>query len=312
MPGKFEKRSARLLALFLALIMIGSAIAIAFRGGSPSNQTELRPVKYHFRSFKEWLKCLPPTGHIIYISEKNCTNDTMMEYLQKAMSNNIISGVFDPVTFTTPIERILVALYPKGLLYLFDINQSKMNVSGEKINVNGIDMWIKNVEIYGRYYTIGVTPEVSPAIIGTAPEVKKSIEVLTGNGTSMYSLVGPYLRNVTGSFNTILMLYGKEAENILVSNNTPYGDFYFSGIRMNGSRFEKVVVIHFITTGGFVMSNNTSKEFSYYWVNNYPTKNGTVSIAIMDSTNFTKILNAEPQMRIIEIHLGKLVTHRKS
>jgi len=223
MPGKFEKRSARLLALFLALIMVGSAIAIAFRG-SGSTQAGVRNVKYHFKSFNEWLKCVPPTGEIIYVSLKNCTNETLWEYLQKVMDNNMISDLFAPVTFTTPIQRMLVALYPSGVLYLVDINMSKMKPSGEKVNVNGIDVWVKTVKIYGRYYEAAATPEVSPAIVGTAPQVEESIKTITSGNTSMAKLVGNYTAKIPGKFNAIFMFYGKKAESLLQSNGTPYGE----------------------------------------------------------------------------------------
>ncbi len=307
MPGKFEKRSARLLALFLALIMVGSAIAIAFRG-SGSAQTGIRSVKYHFKSFNDWLKCVPPAGEIIYVSLKNCTNETLWEYLQKVMNNNMISELFEPISFTTPVQRMLVAMYPNGLLYLIDINMSKMTPSGERINVNGIDVWVKNVKVYRSYYEVAATPEVSPAIVGTAPQVEESIRVVTANNTSMAELVGNYTAKIPGEFNAIFMFYGKKAENLLQNNGTPYGDFYFAGLRMNGSLFEKVVAVHFVQSGGFVETNNTSREFVHYWVKNY--YNQSLSVAIMDCKNFTKILEAEPQMRIISIQWNKAVVHR--
>ena len=306
MPGKFEKRSARFLALFLALIMIGSAIAIAFRGMG-SNQVELRHVKYHFKSFREWLKCVPPTNELIYVSFRNCTNDTLWRYLQGVMTNNTISEIFEPVAFTTPIQRMLVAFYPNGLLYLIDINMSKMTASGERVNINGVDVWVKDVRINGRYFEVAATPEVSPAIVGTAPQVKESVQAITGNGTNMSGEVGAYMKEIPGDFNAAFIFYGKRAESLLQSNGTAFGDFYFAGIRMNGTLFEKVVAIHFIKPGGFVKSNNTSKEFVHYWVKNYYNK--SLSVAVMDSTNFTQILNAEPQMRLIIIHMGKPVIH---
>ena len=309
MPGKFEKRSARLLALFLALIMIGSAIAIAFRGMGP-NQVELRQVKYHFKSFKDWLKCVPPTNELIYVSLKNCTNETLWSYLQKVMNNNMISELFDPVTFTTPVQRMLVAFYPNGLLYLIDINMSKMTASGERINVNGLDVWVKDVNVNGRYYEVAATPEISPAIVGTAPQVKESVQAITGNGTNMAKIVGNYTAKIPGEFNAAFIFYGKRAESLLQSNGTAFGDFYFAGIRMNGTLFEKVVAIHFTKPGGFIKTNNTTKEFVHYWVKNY--YNESLSVAIMDGTNLTKILNAEPQMRLVIIHLGKPVVHTAS
>jgi hypothetical protein len=307
MPGKFEKRSARLLALFLALIMVGSAIAIAFRGMGPSKM-ETRSVKFSFKTFNEWLKCVPPTDEVIYVSLKNCTNATLWNYLQRVMDNNMISGFFEPVSFTTPIQRMLIAFYPNGLLYLVDINMSKMVATGEKVNVNGIDVWVKNVNIYNRYYEVAATPEISPAIVGTAPQVEESIKAITSNTTNMEELVGNYTAKIPGNFNAAFVFYGKKAESILQMNNTPYGDFYFAGIRMNGSLFEKVVAIHFIQPGGFVESNNTSSEFAHYWVKNYV--NESLSVAVMDSGNLTKILNAEPEMRVISVHWNKAILHK--
>ncbi len=301
--GKLEKRSARILALFLALIMVGSAIAIAFRGMG-SNKVELRHVKYHFKTFDDWLKCVPPTNELIYVSLKNCTNSTMLSYLQRIMNNNLISAVFEPVEYTTPIQRMLVAFYPNGLLYLIDINMTKMTASGERVNINGVDVWVKDVNVNGRYYEVAATPEVSPAIVGTAPQVKESVEAITAGKENMSALVGNYTKKIPGSFNAAFLFYGKRAESLLQSNGTPFGDFYFAGIRMNGSLFEKVVAIHFIKPGGFVETNNTSREFTHYWVKNY----AGFSVAVMDSTNFTKLLSAEPQMRIIEIHWGKAKT----
>ncbi len=299
MPGKFEKRSARLLALFLAFIMVGSAVLIAFRGMG-STQLEIRHVKYKFKTFDDWLKCVPPSQSIIYVSTVNCTNDTLWNYVQRVMNANMVSAIFQPVEFTNPIQRMLVAEYQNGLLYLIDINMSSMKVKGEKINVNGVNVWVDNVKVGNSYYEVAATPEVSPAIVGTATQVKESVEALTSNKTNMYDLVGNYTERIPGNFNAIFMFYGKKAESIMTSNGTPFGNFYFAGIRMNGSLFEKVVAIHF-TVPGIFMKNNTT-NFAYYQVKNY--KDG-LSVAIMDSKNLTALLSAEPKMKVIFIKLGK-------
>ncbi len=302
MAGKFEKRSARLLALFLAFIMVGSAVFIAFKGIG-GTKVEFRHVKYKLKTLDEWLKCVPPTENLIYVSERNCTNATLWNYVQRVMDNNLISSIFEPVSFTNPIERMLVADYTNGLLYMVDINSTPMKVKGSKITVNGINVWIDNLKIGQSYYEIGVVPEVSPAIIGTAPQVKESVEALTNNSTSMYDLIGNYTKRIPGKFNAVFIFYGKKAESLMQNNGTAFGNFYFAGIRMNGSLFEKVVAIHFTVSGLFIKTNNTT--LTHYWVKNY--KDG-LSVAIMDSDNFTSLLNAEPKMRIIYISTIKPVS----
>ncbi|AEA46267.1 hypothetical protein [Archaeoglobus veneficus] len=289
MARRMETRSARFLAFFLALIMLGSVLVYALKGSYVAPERE---TKYDFQSFDDLLKCLPAgAGQIIYASTKNCSNEILLEYVDHIIKINYDPYVFSNLRLAHPVERMLVASYGDGLLYLVDVNKTKIYFAGEKDEYRGFKVKVAN--------GIMVAPEVSPFLIGTAPHVARAIDTIVSGNGSMDELIANYTSRIPGSFNVILMFYGDAAKALTEgdSNVTDYMDFYFTGLRMNGSMYEKVVGVHFIKNGAFVDSNVTE----YY---NYTNYDDGLSVAVMRDTNFTKIRTAQPELRVLEIRLA--------
>ena len=296
MAKMMEKKSARILAFILALIMIGSVLAYAFRGPS---KPEERTVKFDMGdSLKDWLRYIPnSTEYIIYFNYTT-TNETLLRLIYNATIKNLDPYAF---TFFKPsyigmFKRMLIG-YPE--LYFIDLGKKKVYFSFDyKRNYYGYDVKIKRFE--SRYYAM--TSEVHPVIYGYPYSVIDVLKVIANNGTSLVDKYGNYTRRINGSFDYAIIVTGKTAMNSIQSNGTPIADFYFEGYRMNetnGTRmFEKVVGIHFLGNYFFVHSNKTA----YYYCKNY--EDG-FSIAIMDDYNLTKLINTTPEIRSVIIKIGK-------
>ncbi len=284
MAKKMETRSARLLALFLALIMVGSVLVYALKGGYAPPE---RKIMYEAHGLDGWLKWVPAgAGQIIYATKSD--NKTLLKYIDDLITVNYDRYVFSKLRLSYPVEGMLVASYPDGLLYLVDVNKTKIFFAGQKDSYRGLS--VKTTK------DIMVVPETSPFLIGTIPHVAKAVDtIISGNG-SMAGLISNYTSRISGNFNVVFIFYGGAARRIVTgTNNTDYIDLYISGIRVNNSMYEKVVGVHFVRNGGFINSNVTQ----YY---NYTNYEDGFSVAIMRDMNLTKLLNAQPKLRpIIEI-----------
>ncbi len=296
MAKMMEKKSARILALILALIMIGSVLAYAFRGPS---KPEERTVKFDMGdSLKDWLRYIPnSTEYIIYFNY-NATNKTLLRLIYNTTAKNLdpyAFYIFKP-NYIGMFKQMLIG-YPE--LYLIDLEKKKVYFSyDDKKEYFGYNVKIKSFS--GRYYAM--TDEIHPVVYGYPDNVLNVLNVIANNGTSIIDEYGNYTSRINGSFDYAIIVTGKTAMSSIQSNGTPIADFYFEGYRMNETNgtqmFEKVVGIHFLGNYFFVKSNETA----YYYCKNY--EDG-FSIAIMDDYNLTKLINTTPEIRSVIIKFGK-------
>ncbi|HID42582.1 MAG TPA: hypothetical protein EYP30_02205 [Archaeoglobaceae archaeon] len=284
MAKKMETKSARLLALILALIMIGSVFAMLPRGEKAVFQRE---IKYEFEGFDEWLKCLQPSpDQIIYVNAKT-DDEELKDYIDSIIVKNWNRYIFANLRLDSPIQNMLVASYRDGLIYMIDVNKTRIFYAGQKEDYKGLNVKYSN--------GVMLVSEISPFIIGTAPRVASAVDsILSGHNT--LDLVSNYTSRIPNNFNIIFMFYGEYA-NMLISggNFSDYIDFYLEGIKVNESKYEKIVAIHFKSTGGFAnYSVNDTEVTEYYNFTNY---DDGFSIAVMQDGNFTKLLNAQPRLQ---------------
>ncbi len=277
MAKRMEKRSARVLAILLALIMIGSVFAM-MPGGDSDNK---RDVKYTCNGLQEWMNMLPSgASQIIYASTTGTDDERLLNYTNNIMNNNFHRTVFTNMGQFQELKGFLVAGYDDGLLYLIDTNRTKIYYGGQEGNYSGFK--IKASE------SIMMSPETSPFVIGTQKHVRSSLDLVSTNSQSEYS---DYVSRVPGEFNVVFMFPGESAQRLMSGNFSNYTDFYMEGIRTNDSMYEKVVAMHFKSSqGGFIGSNATE----YYNYTNYEDNFGTVT---MQDSNFTKLLQAQPKLK---------------
>ncbi len=288
MARRMETRSARILALLLALIMLGSVLAYAVKGGSKSHE---RDVKFEIGDdFRSYMRYLPAGVSQAVYMDLNTENTTLRSYVVNVMERNLDPYFFrsNLIQFTHGIERMMVAGYPDGVLYFIDVNKTKVYFAHDKKeDYMGFTMKVKQ--------GLALTDEISPVVYGTSGTVARAIEVVAGNASNQMDVAGNYTERLPeGNYNFALVFFGDAAKNLMKGNETGYIDYYFAGFRMNGSLYEKVVAVHFTTTGAFVKSNVTA----YY---NYTNYEDGFSVAVMQDTNFTKILGAQPEIRVVEI-----------
>lgn len=279
MAKRMETKSARVLAILLALIMIGSVFAM-MPGRDTNNK---RDVKYSCSGLEEWMDMLPSgTTQIIYTNTTGIEDERLSNYTTNIMSNHFDRhrALFSNMGQFQELKGLLVAGYNDGLLYLIDANQSKVYYSGQEGNYSGFN--VKTSE------SIMMTTETSPLLIGTQKHVKLTLDQVSANSNSKY---GEYVSRVPGDFNVVFMFPGESAQRLMSSNFTNYTDFYMEGIRTSDGTYEKVVAMHFKSSqGGFIDSNVTD----YYNFTNYEDNFGTVT---MQDSNFTRILQAQPKLK---------------
>jgi hypothetical protein len=286
-----ETRSARILALLLALIMLGSVLAYAIKRSSGSH--ERKNVEYVMGDdFRSYMHHLPAGVTQAVYMDLNTNNETLRSYVGDVIRKNLEPYFFNTrlIQFTHGIERMMVAAYPDGILYFVDVNKSKVFFKHDK-KENHLGYTVK------KNGDLALTDEIAPVVYGTSASVARTIDVVTGNAKSQVDLANYTERLPYDNYNLALVFYGDAAKELMKSNGTGYIDFYFAGFRMNGSEYEKVVGMHFVTTGLFVRSNVTA----YY---NYTNYEDGFSVAVMRDTNFTKILEAQPEVRVVEIKLS--------
>ncbi|MFO7968002.1 MAG: hypothetical protein R6U44_10440 [Archaeoglobaceae archaeon] len=277
MAKKMEKRSARLLAIVLALIMVGSVFAMM----PGSDTTTKRDVKYSFSGLQGYMDILPPgMSQIIYTNTSGTNDEKLLNYTNNVMTNNFQRAVFSNLGGLQELNGFLVAGYDDGLLYLIDVNRTEVYHSGEAGNYSGLAVKTSD--------RIMMTPETSPFLIGTQKHVRSSIDLISAESKSEYS---DYVSRAPGNFDVVFMFPGESAQGLMGSNFTNYTDFYMEGIRTNDSMYEKVVAMHFQDSrGGFRDSNVTD----YYNFTNFEDNFGLVT---MRDSNFTKLLQAQPRLK---------------
>ncbi len=289
MAKALEKRSAKILALILALIMIGSVFAYALRG---SQTTPERKIIYNVSNFKETLNLLSNSRYVYFlnfnVTDKNMTSlvssywksfvysDPLFRYLRFTQLNSMFYAMFNQTIFGS------------SYLYLFDAGESKIFFSFDK------ERKYRNITIKVKD-GYGFAENINPAPIGTLDEVYSFIDkVSEKNFSNKYSEIISKLPDI--NYNFAIILFGESANSsIRMKNSTgEIADFYFEGIAVNSSGgYDKVVAINFLQNVFFVESNFTE----YYNV----TRIGGFNIAFMHDSNFTKIIEAKPEMRAVII-----------
>ncbi|WP_456327430.1 hypothetical protein [Archaeoglobus sp.] len=294
MAKAHERKSARLLAFVLALIMVASALVYAFR--NPSKPEE-REIKFDMgEDWKDWIMYLPNgTGYIVYLNYTE-KNETLKKFIYNRTLNNINPYVFRDFRPTINYFRSMMIFDYYN--YLIDLNRSKVYFAYKQKDVYK-NFTLKTGVSAGRLYT--VVDETHPVILAYPSYAKKVIDTITGNSTSFNEEYGNYTSRINGSFSYAFILAGDTAKSALTDNGTPIADFYFEGYRMNGSVYEKVVGIHFLRYYFFVKTNKTANKTAYYYYENY---DDGFSMAVMGSYNFTNLTQLMPEMRTVIIKFG--------
>jgi len=294
MAKAHERKSARLLAFVLALIMVASALVYAFRNPSKSEERE---IKFDMgKDWKDWIRYLPNgTGYIVYLNYTE-KNETLKKFIYNKTLNNVNPYVFREFRPTINYFRSMMIFDYYN--YLIDLNRSKVYFAYKQKDVYK-NFTLKTGFAVGRLYT--VVDETHPVILAYPSYAKAVINVITGNSTGFTEDYGNYTSRINGSFSYAFILAGDMAKSTLTDNGTPIADFYFEGYRMNGSVYEKVVGIHFLRYYFFVKTNETANKTVYYYYKNY---DDGFSIAVMGSYNFTSLTQLMPEMRTVIIKFG--------
>ncbi len=277
-----KTRSARLLAVILALIMIGSIAAFGIRG---IGQAPKRNVKYEAKNLNEIIEIIPDgADQILYINLTEKIDRNLLNYSNTIIKKNTIPEFIQGLKLTSTIKRFTVVSYPDGLLYLLDVNKTKVYYTAKrKINYMGYDIKIS-------YYDVAMCDQISPLILGTPNKVLNLIECVNKLKSNFSKSIGNYTSRIGKEYVISMILYGETAKDM--SKNL--SDFYFIGYRMNGTYYEKFVALHFIENAAFVESNATE----LYYFKNFDDGFG---FAVMCDKNFTKILQAKPEIRALKI-----------
>ncbi len=290
-----KKKTARVLAFILAVIMVASALVYAFR--NPTKPEE-RKIKFDMgENFKDWLNYIPnDTGYLVYLNFTE-NNKTLAKYIYNRTSELIKLNPYAFLNFRPTFYYFKKMMVLDYYNYLIDLNRSKVYfLSKESYRYKNFTI---KLGVCGRAYC-AVVDEVHPVIFASPSYASKIIDVISGN-ESFNDTYGNYTSRINGSFSYAYILAGKLARETLTDNGTPIADFYFEGYRMNGSVYEKVVGIHFIRYYFFVKTNKTENETVYYYYKNY---DDGFSIAKMGSYNLTDLTKVMPEIRTVIIKFG--------
>lgn len=293
MARKMESKGARLLAILLALIMIGSVLTYAAK---QSQTTHERKVNFEFPAGFNGLVSKIPAGadQVVYVNFAN-SNPELSVILKKVVANNMESAFFSNLRLSQGINRILVSSYPgmfPEILYLIDVNKTKVFFTHESEDT------YRGFKIKSNK-GISLVDQTTPFLFGTTRMVAKTLDTISGEGDTLDSEIGNFTNRMpNGDYNLIIMLRGDAIRQIVSGKSSDFFDFYLAAYRINetpnGTFYEKVVLMNFTKNGWFVKSNKTT----YYSYTNF--KDG-LSMAIMGDTNLTKLMQLEPEMRMIEI-----------
>ncbi|MDI9645388.1 MAG: hypothetical protein QFX40_01680 [Archaeoglobales archaeon] len=294
MAKRLERRSARVLAIVLALIMVGSIFAYI----SPKGNIEQRDVKLEFLDFKETAAALNASfyEYLNFTYAYGLKTENEVYKLVANASRSFDSKIFNQRVIQLPygVREALLTYYEgyQTPIYALNTNKSKIYfASTTSEQFYNFSLRMNNREV-------ALVDEVEPLIIGYTPVVVLAMQkILAEPNKELYS----YLSRINETFGYAFFLFGSEAENALKSNETSYGDFYFEGYRFNetSSMYEKVVAIHFTENYFFVGMNESEKNVTYYSYENY---DDGLSIAIFADKDFKRVLDARPEIRGIIMH----------
>ncbi len=294
MARKLERKSARMLALILAFIMLGSVFAYMVPKGTP----EKREVKLKIEDFRKWIDLAPEDGLYYYfnldelreLSKKIGPKDPLVNFTdieaKNALSSEYLSGRI--VQLTEPISEFLFANYYGFPLYLMDENDSKVHF------VKYADYQVGSYTVQVSRYGVAMLDEISPLVIGYSQLVMEVAKNLNENRKTECS---DYLSKLQGNYVFAFFTCGKMAGEVFRLNQTneSIADFFFQGFRYNftSQQYEKVWGVHFIQNYFFTELNETEKDFDYYYFEN---SDDGFSIAVMGDKNFTKVLGTIPRV----------------
>jgi hypothetical protein len=285
-----EKRSARILALILALIMLGSVFAYMSKGGGGQK----RDVELRLNDFREYFNITPDGAYYceyvnlsyLYLDQ----NDPLRNYVDERVRGILRGDVFSRSIIEIPsgFTQIL-AVYYDTPLYFIDENRSKVYFAFED-------------QIEHGNHTIKVRPglalldSISPIALGFPSNVEKVADILDGKSSGVSNRIYPYLSRINGSFYYAWLVYGDNAKQLLKDNNTGITDFFFEGYRFNETNksYEKVWGLHFLGNYFFARTNQTE----YNIIENY---NDGFSVAILGDKNFTKLIQTQPRILSYQI-----------
>ncbi len=291
MVKPLEKRSAKLLAFVLALIMLGSVLVYALKG---SYTIPKRDVLYEAEGFRETLKLLSDSLQVYYLNFK--TSDPNIVSLVNAYWKNFASDPILQYVRFTELDSMYYVIYNQSefgythYMYLFNVGDSKVFFSYD----NKEDYLGVTVKTKGGY---GFTENTEPVALGTIDAVMKYVDTISGNRATNSSYADYIEKLPDLNYDFAIVLFGEAANQTIKLNGSSgkVADFYFEGIAVNESGgYDKVVAINFQQNIFFVNAENVTE---YYNVTSYDTLN----IAFMHDTNFTKILTAKPEMRAVFI-----------
>jgi len=290
------RRSARILALILALIMLGSVFAYVMRGG----QIESRHVKLRLSDFREYVNLTPKGAYefeYVNLTEfaKLDPTDDLRIYVNGKLRNIVTPIIFSRNILEIPggLREIYSAKYAPAIsLYFVNCGQSKVYFARES------EFNYKTFKIQVRR-GIGLIDEISPLIVGYTPLVNSSIDTIDNRSMSCSNVYG-YLKRINGSFAYAYFIFGDVAKRRLTSENKSVSDFFFEGYRYNyqNDSYEKLWALHFLDNFFFGKMNESIRGFGYYKFENYEDGFG---VAIMGDKNFSRIINAKPRILTLKI-----------
>lgn len=282
MVDRMQNKSARLLAFLLALIMLGSVLAYAFRGGTSPG----REIKADLGEGTELLR-YANGDEIIYF---NFTPNSSLMILANAYLQTVFKDqIFRHFSLSSgaSIQEMLVSYnYTDGnFLYMIDIGRKKAYFSyTDKETYDGFE-----VRVNGPYAAVFQT---SPILLGTYSAVLDAVDVYNNKKTVDLTITN-YTSQI-GPAEFMLVFKGDVLKNIISGNVTV--DFYAVAYRMNGSYYEKVVAMHFTEPNVFFIRGN---QTAYNYVKNMD----GLSISIMGDYNLTKLMDAQPEMRKVTLQM---------
>ncbi len=295
MARRMEKRSARLLALLLALIMLGSVFAYMSRGGGT---TEKREVFLRLDDFREYVNITPAGAYYLqYVNLSYLStlprDDPLRKYCEDQLKNMLVSAVFSRTVLEVPkgFSRIFSASYA-GIaipLYFVDANMSKIYFSKDREERYG------EFTIQVRNNGIALIDQISPFVVGYTPLVAKVADIVNDPERSVGNYTYTYLSRINGTFAYAYFMYGDVVKDAVKAENESVADFFFEGYRYNltSGNYEKVWAMHFIGNYFFAKMNESERNFEFYTVENF---DDGLGIAVMGDKNFSKVLQAKPNI----------------
>ncbi len=281
MARKLEKRSARILALILAFIMLGSVFAYMFPRSTPEKRDVPENTSFYYFNLTE-LKLLynklGPKDPLVNFTGLEATHALHSNYLNARIVQ------FD----SNSIREFILAEYGYYQIYFINENDSKVYFAKDT------EYSIGNYTIQVSKYGVAMLDEISPLVIGYYPLV---IEVAKNLNENRKTECSSYISRLNSTFVNAFSICGKMTGEIFKLNQTNESivDFFFQGFRYNftSQQYEKVWGVHFTQNYFFAELNETEKDFDYYYFENF---DDGFSIAVMGDKNFRKVLDARAQI----------------